>query len=318
MSDATPLAGAPEDTQDLGLGRKLSEQGRRMLNRDGSFNVDRRGLPFLRSFSPYHAMVTISWPSFYAIIVSAYLVTNTIFAAAFLACGPGALHGHESATLGSRALDCFFFSVQTLATIGYGRISPVGLSANILVAVEAFLGLLGFAMATGLAFARFAQPRAKVLFSEKAVIAPYRGATAFEFRIINERRSQLIEVEAKVLFTRMEIHEARRVRRFYTLPLERSKVTFFPLQWVIVHPIDEASPLKGATPESLHASGAEFLILLTGIDEAFAQAVHSRSSYRHDEVEVGARFVDMYEASEDGVVRVDLRRFHAVEAAELP
>jgi inward rectifier potassium channel len=314
---APPIAGPREDTQDLGLGRKLSEQGQRMLNRDGSFNVDRQGLPFLRSFSPYHAMITISWPRFYVVIVSAYLVTNLLFATAFFACGPGALHG-AGASGGGRALDCFFFSVQTLATIGYGRISPLGLSANILVAIEGFLGLLGFAMATGLAFARFSQPRAKVLFSEKAVIAPYRGGTAFEFRIINERRSQLIEVEAKVLFTRMEIHEGRRVRRFYGLTLERSKVAFFPLQWVIVHAIDDGSPLKGETEKSLHASEAEFLILLTGIEEAFAQSVHTRSSYQHGEVVVGARFVDMYEPSGDGVVRVDLRRFHGVEPAELP
>ncbi len=315
---APPIAGAREDTQDLGLGRKLSDQGRRMLNRDGTFNVDRQGLPFLRTFSPYHAMITISWPRFYAVIVSAYLVTNVVFAAAFFACGPGALHGADAMTLGGRALDCFFFSVQTLATIGYGRISPLGLAPNILVAIEGFLGLLGFAMATGLAFARFSRPRAKVLFSEKAVIAPYRGATAFEFRIINERLSQLIEVEAKVLFARMEIHEGRHVRRFYGLPLERSRVAFFPLQWVIVHPIDDASPLKGETAESLRASEAEFLILLTGIEEAFAQTVHTRSSYQHDEVVVGARFVDMYEPSEDGVVRVDLRRFHGLEPAELP
>jgi inward rectifier potassium channel len=315
---APPIAGAREDTQDLGLGRKLSDQGRRMLNRDGTFNVDRQGLPFLRTFSPYHAMITISWPRFYAVIVSAYLVTNLVFAALFFACGPGALHGADATTLGGRALDCFFFSVQTLATIGYGRISPLGLAPNILVAIEGFLGLLGFAMATGLAFARFSRPRAKVLFSEKAVIAPYRGATAFEFRIINERLSQLIEVEAKVLFARMEIHEGRRVRRFYGLPLERSRVAFFPLQWVIVHPIDDGSPLKGETAESLRASEAEFLILLTGIEEAFAQTVHTRSSYQHDEVAVGARFVDMYEPSEDGVVRVDLRRFHGLEPAELP
>jgi inward rectifier potassium channel len=315
---APPLVGAREEPQDLGLGRRISDQGLRMLHRDGTFNVERRGLPFLRRFSTYHAMVRISWPRFYAIIVSAYLATNVLFAAAYLACGPEALEGTARPHLGSRAIDCFFFSVQTIATIGYGRISPVGLAANVLVAVEAFVGLLGFAMATALAFARFSQPQAKVLYSRKAVIAPYRGGSALEFRVINERDGQLIEVEAKVLFSRMEIHEGRRVRRFYTLPLERSKVTFFPIQWVVVHPIDDASPLLGTTSESLAASQAEFLILLSGIDEAFAQAVHSRSSYRFDEIVVGGRFVDMYEPSEDGVVRVDVSRFHEVEPAPLP
>jgi inward rectifier potassium channel len=303
-----------EETQDFGLGQRLADQGRRMLNRDGSFNVARVGIPFLRSFSPYHSLLSISWPRFYAVVVAAYLVTNVVFATAFVLCGPEALRGGEGTTPAGRAVDAFFFSVQTLATIGYGRISPEGLPANVLVAVEAFVGLLGFAMATALAFARFSQPRAKVLFSDKAVIAPYRGITAFEFRTMNARTSQLVEVEAKVMFSRMEIHEGRRMRTFHPLALEREKVTFFPIQWVVVHPIDERSPLRGVTEADLQASEAEFLILLTGVDETFSQTVHARSSYRHDEVVVGARFADMYLPSEDGVVRVDQRRFHEIEA----
>jgi len=318
VSAPTIVTSPAEDTQDLGLGRKLSDQGQRMLNRDGSFNVVRHGLPFFRAFSPYHTLVTISWPRFYAVVVSAYLWANVLFASFYFLCGPEALQGASRAGLGGRVVDCFFFSVQTIATIGYGRISPVGLTANVLVAVEAFVGLLGFAMATALAFARFSMPKAQILFSERAVIAPYGKISAFEFRIINERNSQLIEVEAKVTFTRMEIHEGRRVRRFHPLSLERPKVAFFPLQWVIVHPIDEASPMKGATAESLRATEAEFLILLTGTEETFAQTVHARSSYRYDEVVVGARFQNMYDPSGDGVVRVDMRRFHAVEAADLP
>jgi inward rectifier potassium channel len=283
-----------------------------MLNRDGTFNVSREGMPFLRAFSPYHAMLTLSWPGFYVVIIAAYLVVNALFATAFFLCGPEALAGTASIGPAGRALDCFFFSVQTIATIGYGRISPVGVPANVLVAVEAFVGLLGFAMATALAFARFSQPRAKILFSEKAVIAPYRGITAFEFRIINERNNQLIEVEAKVMFSRLETHEGKRVRRFDLLPLERSKVAFFPIQWVVVHPIDEASPLRGLSEKDLAASDTEFFILLTGVDETFAQTVHARSSYRFDEVVVGARFVDMYLKAGDST-RVDMRRFHGVE-----
>lgn len=286
-----------------------------MLNRDGTFNVAREGIPFLRAFSPYHALLSISWPRFYAVVVAAYLVTNVVFATAFVLCGPGALHGGEGTTPMGHAVDAFFFSVQTLATIGYGRLSPSGLPANVLVAVEAFVGLLGFAMATALAFARFSQPRAKVLFSDKAVIAPYRGITAFEFRTMNARKSQLVEVEAKVMFSRVEIHEGRRMRKFHPLALERERVTFFPIQWVVVHPIDERSPLRGLTEADLRASEAEFLILVTGVDETFSQTVHARSSYRYDEVVVGARFGDMFLASEDGVVRVDLRRFHEIEAA---
>ena len=313
MSSEATATQRRDDVQDLGLGQRVADQGRRMLNRNGTFNVAREGVPFVRAFSPYHALLAISWPRFYGVVVAAYLATNLAFAGAYFLCGPGALHGAAEAAAGERAVDAFFFSVQTLATIGYGRISPVGLAANTLVAVEAFVGLLGFAMATALAFARFSQPHAKILFSDKAVIAPYRGITAFEFRIINERSNQLVEVEAKVMFTLMETHEGRRVRRFHPLPLERSKVTFFPLQWVVVHPIDESSPLRGLTRDDLRASDAEFLILLTGVDETFSQTVHARSSYRHDEVVVGGRFADMYCGSGGGVTRVDVRRFHEVE-----
>jgi len=306
-----------EDVQDLGLGRQLADQSRRMLNRDGTFNIARDGVPYARAFSAYHTLLTISWPRFYVVVVLAYLLTNGLFACGYLLCGPLALHGVSGTSTGERAVDAFFFSVQTLATIGYGRINPVGLAANVLVAVEAFVGLLGFAMATALAFARFSRPNAKILFSEKAVIAPYRGLTAFEFRIINERTNQLVEVEAKVMFSRMETHEGRRVRRFHPLPLERDRVAFFPLQWVIVHPIDEASPLRGLGQEDFVACEAEFLILLAAVDETFSQTVHARSSYRYNEVVVGARFADMYRRSEDGVTRVDLDRFHEVEAASL-
>ena len=244
MSTDAALGPPREETQDFGLGRRLADQSRRMLNRDGTFNVAREGSPFFQAFSPYHALLSISWPRFYAVVVAAYLTTNVVFATAFVLCGPQALHGGEGTTPAGHAIDAFFFSVQTLATIGYGRLSPSGLAANVLVAVEAFVGLLGFAMATALAFARFSQPRAKVLFSDRAVIAPYRGITAFQFRTMNARKSQLVEVEAKVMFSRMEVHEGRRTRRFHPLTLEREKVTFFPIQWVVVHPIDERSPLR--------------------------------------------------------------------------
>ncbi len=314
MQKAGEALPSPDETQDLGFGRRLADQGRRMLNRDGSFNVARQGIPFLRAFSPYHVLLSISWPRFYAVVVATYLVINAVFATAFVLCGPQALLGGEGTTAAGRAVDAFFFSVQTLATIGYGRISPQGLAANVLVAVEAFVGLLGFAMATALAFARFSQPRAKILFSDKAIITPYRGMTAFEFRTMNERTSQLLEVEARVMFSRMEVRAGKRTRRFHPLALEREKVTFFPIQWVVVHPIDERSPLRGLSEADLRASEAEFLILLTGVDETFSQTVHARSSYRYDEVVLGARFADMFLDAGDGVVRVDLRRFHEVEA----
>jgi inward rectifier potassium channel len=214
----------------------------------------------------------------------------------------------------SQFLQDFFFSVQTLATIGYGRMSPHGLAANILVSIEALVGLLGLALATGLLFSRFSRPSAKIAYSHNAIIAPYRGITALEFRIANERSNELIEANATVTLSWNEHDvEGKLLRKFYPLTLERSKVVFFPLQWVIVHPIDETSPLYGMTKEKFDATDAEILILLTAVDETFSQTVHSRSSYKYHEIVWGAKFVDMFQPSDDDMVSIDLRRIHAIE-----
>lgn len=255
----------------------------------------------------------MSWVKFHTMVVLSYFLVNVLFALAYLACGPEAIQGSAATSTGGRFFDAFFFSVQTLATIGYGKISPSGFGANIVVAFEALTGLFGFALATGLLFARFSRPNAKIQYSEKAVIAPFHGITGFMFRIVNERQNQLIEVSATLTYSRMETHNGKQVRKFYSLPLERNKVTFFPLHWTIVHPIDEKSPLFGVTQKKLEESDAEFAILLTGIDETFSQSVHSRSSYKYDEVVVGAKFRDMFLPTENGVVRVDLRRLSDIE-----
>jgi len=312
----TPIEALSAEERDLGFGsRVLQQTGSRFLNRDGSFNVVRENQSFLRSLNLYHEMLSAPLWVFYSVIFGAYLLLNLLFAGLYLLCGPGALHGATAVTPGERFLEAFFFSVQTLATIGYGRLSPEGSAANALVAIEALVGLLGVAFATGLSFARFSRPLAHILYSDRAVIAPYRGGTGFMFRVINERRNQLIEVKARVAFSRMVSENGRRIRRFEPLSLERTTVQFFPLHWTLVHPIDEKSPLNGVTAESLRASEAEFMILLTGTDETFSQTVHSRSSYLADEVVVGARFQDMFVDGGDGRPRIDMRRFHEVEQA---
>jgi len=313
---STPLEMTPAEDRDLGFGSKVLESaGARFLNRDGTFNVVRENQSLLRSLNLYHEMLTAPLWVFYAAIGGTYVLVNLLFAGLYLLCGPGALHGATAVTPGERFLEAFFFSVQTLATIGYGRLSPEGSAANSLVAIEALVGLLGVAFATGLSFARFSRPLAHILYSDRAVIAPYREINGFMFRIINERRNQLIEVKARVTLSRMVSENGRRLRKFEPLGLERTTVLFFPLHWTLVHPIDEKSPLYGATAESLRESQAEFLILLTGTDETFSETVHSRSSYLPHEVVVGARFKDMFVEADDGRPRVDMRRFHELERA---
>ncbi|MBS4029203.1 MAG: hypothetical protein KGZ58_11300 [Ignavibacteriales bacterium] len=302
--------------KDLGIGSKIADKSReRFLNRDGTFNVERTGISFFDSLNLYHHLLNLSWLQFHLLIIVSYFAANIFFAFAYLLCGDGALVGATGITFSEKFLEAFFFSVQTIATIGYGGISPHGLAANILVTFEALLGLLGFALATGLLFARFSRPTANIIFSHSGVIAPYKNGTAFMFRIANARKNQLIEVKATLTMSRLETREGKTTRKFYRLSLEREIVVFFPLHWVIVHPIDEKSPLFGITKEQFDNSDPEFFILLTGTDETFSQTVHARSSYRHNEVVWNAKFVDMYNNLESGKISVDMRKLHDIEKA---
>ncbi len=310
-----------ERDRDLGFGSVVSrESQQRLLNRDGSFNVVRSGLGWLESFAPYHQALTLSWTGFFIVVGILYLAINLIFGVAYLACGPNALVGSGAAMLGGRFSRAFFFSIQTFATIGYGQIAPNGVAANMVVTVEALVGLMYQALATGLLFARFARPTASVLFSRQAVVGPYNSRQGLMFRIVNTRRNEIIQLEAQVLFSAIEPDgRGGHVRRYAALPLERNKVTFFPLSWTIVHPIDDASPLAGRTRESLEEARAEILVLLTGIDETAEQTVHARSSYRADEIVWNARFQSMFlKSASRSRVSVDISKVHEIEDLSRP
>src|SRR5438477_11687756 len=199
--EPSPLAPrySPEEQardRDLGFGSVVSRQSRqRLLNRAGSFNVARSGLGFLESFAPYHVLLTISWMGFFGAVSVSYLVLNLVFAVAYLACGPETLVGAGATMLGGRFSQAFFFSIQTFATIGYGQIAPNGMAANVVVTIEALVGLMYQALATGLLFARFTRPTAALLFSRQAVVAPYGEGQGLMFRIVNRRRNEIIELE---------------------------------------------------------------------------------------------------------------------------
>lgn len=319
-ANATP-PGSEQPGNDLGFGSIVAgATRRRFLNRDGTFNVRRVGLSLAESRSVYRYFLDVSWLRFFSHVGWWYLGTNLIFAVAYLACGPGALEGPEDygGGLGGHFLRAFFFSVQTLATIGYGRISPMGVAANVIVAIESICGLVLFALITGLAFARFSRPRPRILFSEQAIIAPYGSITGFMFRIANARDNELFDVQAEVSFARRKPGGNVEQRLFDSLKLERTSVTFFPLSWTIVHPIDASSPLWHMNEESLEASEAEFLIRLTAFDETTGQTVHARSSYQWDEVTCGARFVRIMDRTAgDGIIRVDVKRLSEIEPAPL-
>jgi inward rectifier potassium channel len=304
-----------EVPKDLGFGSVVSDESRlRLLNRDGSFNVRRTGLKYFESMSLYHSLLTISWPKLLTIISGFYIAVNLIFGALYWSLGSEALNGTSAAMPEGSYLRAFFFSVQTFGTIGYGQVGPVGLIPNLLVTLESLCGLISLALITGILFARFSRPTAAILFSNKAIIAPFGDSKAFEFRITNRRTNQLIDLHARVLYSRMRRQGGRAIRDYAELTLERPAVVFFPLAWTVVHTIDENSPLHGASPEQLAAEEAEFLVLLEGTDETFAQRVHARTSYKPTEIVWNVRFVDMFDrrGKEDGL-SIDIGRLHDFE-----
>jgi len=315
MSSQT--TGVEREDRDLGFGAVVSNRSKgRLLNRDGTFNVERTGLGFWASLHPYYSLLTMSWPRFLVMLGVTYLAINALFALGYMACGPEALPSSTDIAGDGRFLPAFFFSVQTLSTVGYGQIVPRGMAANLVMTLESMVGLLGLALAAGLVFSRFSRPTVKIAFSERALVAPYRGIKGFQFRIANKRRNQLVELEARVIMSRIVRDGERAVRKYDDLELERRRVTFFPASWTIVHPIDEKSPLFGLEPEDCHFAEAEFLVLLTGIDETFSQVVHSRTSYRAEDVVWNAKFDVIFEIpDDDGPLAIDLSRlgsYHSV------
>jgi inward rectifier potassium channel len=244
----------------------------------------------------------------FATILAFYLGANAGFACLYYFAG-----GVEGARPDS-FLDAYFFSVQTMATIGYGRMVPVSVFANVIVTVEALFGLVGLALATGLMFAKFSQPRARVVFSKHAIIGVREGVPTLLIRLANERRTGLVEAQLRLVLVRDEVtRDGESVRRFYPVPLLRSSTAVFALSWTAVHTIDESSPLYGATPESLAAGLSDLVASLVGIDEVTAQAVHARYSWRHDDILFDHRFVDVFVRTPDGGRALDYSRFHDVE-----
>jgi inward rectifier potassium channel len=303
---------AEDPSSDLGFGRVVSEQRQlRLLNRDGSFNVQSRGRG-LHAFLAYSNLVSTTWNRFFLFVAISYLMLNGFFAVGYVLCGQGGLVNTLDTGIYSPFLKAFFFSIHTSATIGYGSTVPVGVPTNILVALESVVSLLGLAVVTGLVFARFSRPVADILFSKNALMTYLGDLRSFQFRIVNSRNNQIIDLHVRLLVSRFENNASgTAVRRYYPLRLERESVVFFPLSWTVVHPIDRDSPLFGVTEDELCASGAEFLILLTGMDETFSQVVNTRSSYRANEVIWDAKFTDIFVYDPEGrMAGVDIKRFH--------
>ena len=308
-----------ESIRNLGFGTKaMHEDVLRLLNRDGTFNVNRGGLPLFKSLNLYQTLLRIPWWQFILTFIGLYLLLNLLFTVLYYLCGSDALTGIQVMSDGSRLLETFFFSVHTFTTVGYGHIVPQSVAANLLVVIEAFLGLSGFALAAALIFARFSRPTANILFSNQAVIGPYHETTSFSFRIANGSPNELIEVEVRILLCMTQSKNGVRTRYFHELGLERQKISFFPMDWTVAHPITEDSPLNNVTSAELRKRDAEFLVLINAVDDNSCQVVHARASYKWNEVVWGARFKDMYRYTRQGRMRIDLKRIHDIQEIDSP
>jgi len=300
--------------KELGFGTKTSGQKTRLINVDGSFNIQRIEQSKWSSTSTYHALITMPWTKFNLIILSYFVLINLFFAACYYVTGIDGLRGVEGITPLDKFLEAFFFSTQTVSTVGFGRLSPGSHAISTIASIESLIGLLGFAIVTGVIYGRFSRPIARIIFSEKAIIAPFKEATAFQFRIANKmRNSQISDIEARVTFAKLVVENGVKVRRFLPLELEIKKIIFFPMTWTVNHPIDENSPLYGMSSKDLEDADAEFMILLSGFDDTFSQTVTTRFSYTHEEVINGAKFISVFGQNEKGQTVQDLRKISAYE-----
>jgi len=297
----------PED--DLGFGSQPVIKNQPLVNKDGSPNVRRIGLPFFNTANNYHTLITMSWTRFWLLVLSGYLTLNIIFAFIYFSIGPDGLAGVSGISASHRFMDAFFFSAQTISTVGYGHLSPNGMMANSVAALESMLGLLAFALATGLLYGRFSRPSAQIAFSKNMLVAPYlENGRGLMFRLANLRRNMLIDLEIEVIFSFNETVDGKIMRRFYPLGVERRKVSLLTMNWTIVHPLDENSPLKDMTKEDLEKSEAGFAILLRAFDDTFSQTIHSRTAYQAHEIIWDAKFKPVFDRDEDGRIVLDLRK----------
>lgn len=292
-------------TFDPGFTQQVGGVLRRAINKDGSFNVRRRRTHW-RDVHPYLYVISISWAKFLGLVFASYLLVNCVFASIYYSIGPNALQGHDVEDNYGRFLSSFFFSAHTLTTVGYGNLAPRGTASNVVASIEAMVGLMGFAVATGLLFGRISRPSARIGFSSQMLIAPYQKRTSLQFRIVNLRPNMLMELEASVLLMSVDGPPGALTRSYNRLTLERERVYYLPLTWTIVHPIDDNSPLHGKTAADLERLQAEFLILIKGYDDTFSQTVHGRSSYRYDEVTWNAKFTAAFHIDAGGDVVLDV------------
>ncbi|PUZ23229.1 Inward rectifier potassium channel Irk [Chitinophaga parva] len=283
---------------DTGFGVNSGDYGNRYTNKNGQVNIRKLGLTLLRRSDTFGNMLIMPIWRFVLIIVCFYLAINLVFACIYYFMGMQHLLGVIGNTPGEKFMEAFFFSAQTITTVGYGRVSPVGLATNMIASLESLMGVMSFAIVTGLMYGRFARPRAFLLFSHDALIAPYKDGAALMFRLASFKNlHHLTDTECQVTLALVVDDNGRQVNQFFPLHLERSRISSLALSWTIVHPINADSPLYGMTMKDLEAARAEILVFVRGFDDTFSNVVQQRTSYTYDEIVHGAKFQPMFTRS---------------------
>jgi inward rectifier potassium channel len=286
---------------DTGFGTNADSYGGRFINKDGSFNLRKEGMPYLRRYSIFYNMLTQPLWRLALVILTFFILINLAFAMIYLLIGTSQLQGILDISPWGKFKEAFFFSTQTFTTVGYGRVNPIGGAANLVAAIEALCGFLSFAVATGLMYGRFSRPHAYLTFSEKALISPYKGGAALVFRFAPYKDNHtLTDVQIRVNIGLKVAVDGTAEYRYYDLDLERSKVESLPMNWNVVHPLDAKSPLFGFSWEDMQTADVELYILIRGFDDIFSNFVQSRTSYTYQEIEFNRKFVPMYRESKDG------------------
>ncbi|MBI3519052.1 MAG: K+ channel, inward rectifier [Bacteroidetes bacterium] len=306
------LSNKKKVSAELGFGNKNYNESVRFLNQDGTVNIKRKVSDKHVGFDVYHWLLSITWKQFIALVFVSYVVVNTLFALVYFSIGADKFGGLEVGTGSEKFSQLFFFSAQTLTTVGYGHIFPNSVFTSSVSAIESMLGLMGFALVTGLLYGRFSKPRADIQYSNEAVIAPYGDITGFMFRLANKKQNELIETECKLALA-INNPETKR-RDFHFLELERSQINFLPFTWTVVHPIDDKSPMYGITEKELHERDAEFVILIKSITDTYFQTVYSRMSYKPKEVVWNAKFVPMKQTPhKNGRISINIKDIHSYD-----
>lgn len=290
-----------KDVDNSGFSGNSSAEGARLLNKDGSANLRKTGMPFYKRFSIYHTLLKMSRLKFLVMVFVSYTAMNLFFACIYLLIGIDKLSGSVQ---GNSAIDnfsqAFFFSSQTLTTVGYGHIAPVGLLANSIASVESFLGIMTFALVTGMFYARFSRPKAFLRFSDSFLVSPYKEGRAVMFRMATYKNNDLTDVEAQVTAAIHHMEEGKRTTRFYPLKLEIAKINSLAISWTCVHHMNEDSPFWQMTEQDMLSAGIEIMVTIKGFDDHFSNTVQQRTSYSREELVYGAKFVPMYERSDTG------------------